>query len=236
MEIETPWASVHRSVMAEEVLALLAPTPRGVYCDVTVGAGGHSEQILLQSAPDGRVFGIDRDESALALASRRLARFGDRFVPIHGRFGDLPALLADRGITSVDGILADLGVSSMQLDQAARGFSFQRSGPIDMRMDTSRGETALSLIERLDAGQLADVIFHYGEERNSRRIAAGLKEACARGELQDTLSLAATVGRLSPSKDRHKHPATRTFQALRVAGYQCRSVKPALCWRDISSV
>ena len=204
--------------MVEEVLRLLAPQAGGVYCDATLGAGGHSEQILLSSGPDGRVFGIDRDRSALALAGERLRRFGDRFVPVHGRFGDLAGLLKTAGAPPFDGILADLGVSSMQLDQAERGFSFQRRGPIDMRMDGSDGETALDLIARLDDRQLADLLFHYAEERHSRRIAAGLKQAYADGELTDTLALAEVVRRHSvPSRDRHKHPATRTFQALRIA-------------------
>ena len=213
-----PQAFSHRSVMVDEVLSLLAPQAGGVYCDATLGAGGHSEQILLHSGPDGRVFGVDRDRTALALASERLRRFGDRFVPVHGRFGDLARLLQTVGAPPVDGILADLGVSSMQLDQAERGFSFQRRGPIDMRMDGSDGETALDLLARLDDRQLADLLFHSGEERHSRRIAAGLKQAYADGELTDTLALAEVVRRHSvPSRDRHKHPATRTFQALRIA-------------------
>jgi 16S rRNA (cytosine1402-N4)-methyltransferase len=211
-------APPHRSVMLEEVLSLLCPQPGGVYCDATLGAGGHTEQILAQSGPDGRVFGIDRDRRALALAQARLGRFGDRFVPVHGRFGELAALLRQQGAPPLAGLVADLGVSSMQLDQADRGFSFQRRGPIDMRMDDGSGETALALIERLDVSTLADVLFHYGEERNSRRIAAGLKQAAAEGALTDTLALAEVVRRHSgPSGDHHKHPATRTFQALRIA-------------------
>ncbi len=211
-------APPHRSVMVDEVLSLLSPQAGGVYCDATLGAGGHSEQILLRSGPDGRVFGIDRDLQALKVASDRLQRFGERFVPIHGRFGDVASLLTARGAPLLSGLIADLGVSSMQLDQAARGFSFQRRGPIDMRMDETSGETALALIGRLDEGTLADVLFHYGEERNSRRIAAGLKQAYADGVLSDTLALADVVRRHSgSSKDHHKHPATRTFQALRIA-------------------
>lgn len=217
MARQTPGASPHQSVMLDEVLTLLAPTAGGVYCDCTLGAGGHAEAILSACGPDGRVIGVDRDASALAMASERLARFGDRFLPIHGRFGELPSLLAAHGVPPLSGIIADLGVSSMQLDQAERGFSFMRRGPIDMRMDTGSGETALDLIARLPAEKLADLIYHYGEERASRRIAAGLKQAQAEGALSDTLALAETVSRLNPSRDHKKHPATRTFQALRIA-------------------
>src|SRR5262245_14995501 len=151
--METTW--VHRSVMVTEVLSFMAPRPGGIYCDATVGAGGHSEQLLLASAPDGRVYGLDRDASALQMAGARLAQFGDRFVPLHGCFAELPALLAQHGVGPIDGLLADLGVSSMQLETPARGFSFQSAGPIDMRMDAERGETALSLIGRASAETLA---------------------------------------------------------------------------------
>lgn len=204
--------------MVDEVLSLLDPQPGGVYCDATLGAGGHSEQILLRSGPSGRVLGIDRDRHALQLAQDRLRCFGDRFVPVHGCFGDLARLLSAQGAPPLSGIVADLGVSSMQLDRADRGFSFQRRGPIDMRMDESSGETALDLIARLDEATLADVLFHYAEERNSRRIAAALKRACAEGLLTDTLALADVVRRISGGERHpHKHPATRTFQALRIA-------------------
>ncbi len=203
--------------MLDEVLTLLSPRAGGVYCDVTLGAGGHAEAILSASSPDGRLIGVDRDQNALALATERLARFGDRFLPIHGRFGDLPSLLSAHRVPPLSGLVADLGVSSMQLDQAERGFSFMRRGPIDMRMDTASGETALDLIGRLPAEKLADLIYHYGEERASRRIAAGLKQAHNEETLVDTLALAEVIRRLNPSRDRNKHPATRTFQALRIA-------------------
>jgi 16S rRNA (cytosine1402-N4)-methyltransferase len=217
METENPWAQAHRPVMVAEALVALAPRPGGVYCDATLGAGGHAEQILLASAPSGRLFGIDRDAATLAKTAARLAPFGDRFIPIHGPFGEIAALLGRCGVHRLDGLLADLGVSSMQLDQAARGFSFQRSGPIDMRMDVSTGETALELIERIDEQRLADILREYGEERFARRIARALKQAAAAAELTDTLALAATVERAAPSRELHKHPATRTFQALRIA-------------------
>jgi 16S rRNA (cytosine1402-N4)-methyltransferase len=176
---------------------------------------------LLRSAPAGRLFGIDRDANAVAYASARLARFGKRFVGIHGCFTEIEELLAAQGVgaNKLDGLIADLGVSSMQLDSAERGFSFQHAGPIDMRMDTSSGETALELIARLDERQLFAILREYGEERYARRIAAALKRASADGELVDTLALQQVVLRASPSHGSHlhKHPATRTFQALRMA-------------------
>ena len=215
--MQTSSARVHHSVMMEEVLRFLAPQPGRIYCDATLGAGGHTEQLLLHSGPTGRVYGIDRDPLALQIASQRLAPFGDRFVPVHGRFADAAALLGARGVTAVDGLLADLGVSSMQLDRPERGFSFQGKGPIDMRMDTSTGETALALIGRLGEDSLAAILREYGEERHARRIARTLKAAHAGGELVDTQALAAAVARACPVREPHKHPATRTFQALRIA-------------------
>lgn len=213
-------AQPHQPVLLEEALAALAPRPGGVYCDATLGAGGHTEQILLRSAPDGRVFGIDRDAAALAHASARLARFGARFIPIHGPFGEAQALLRQHGVAAqaLDGLLADLGVSSMQFDTPERGFSFQHQGPIDMRMDLGADETALTLIERLDEDRLSDILREYGEERHARRIAVAIKRAAEQGELCDTLSLAQVVARAIKTRDvSGKHPATRTFQALRIA-------------------
>jgi 16S rRNA (cytosine1402-N4)-methyltransferase len=207
----------HCSVLLEEVVRFLAPQPGGTYCDATLGAGGHTERILEACAPTGRVIGIDRDPEALRIAGERLGRFGDRFIPVRGRFGDLPALLDPIGADRLDGIVADLGVSSMQIDEPVRGFSWQGLGPIDMRMDPEHGETALELILRLDDETLANILWEYGEERYSRRIARALKRAASEGELTDTLSLARTVAAACPTRDAHKHPATRTFQALRIA-------------------
>ena len=216
----------HCSVLPEEVVRFLAPQPGGTYCDATLGAGGHTERILEACGPTGRVVGIDRDPEALRIAGERLARFGDRFIPVRGRFGELPALLdqfgqlgqvGPIGIAQLDGIVADLGVSSMQIDEPGRGFSWQGQGPIDMRMDPEHGETALELIRRLDDETLASILWEYGEERYSRRIARALKRAAEAGELTDTLSLARTVAAACPTRDAHKHPATRTFQALRIA-------------------
>lgn len=206
----------HVSVLRDACVSALAPREGGLYVDATLGAGGHSEAIL--EVPGARLIGVDRDAGALALASARLARFGDRVRFLHGRFGELPILLESLGVTHVDGILADVGLSSMQLDDAARGMSFRGEGPIDMRMDRSRGETALDLIDRLDDDELADVIYKFGEERRSRRVARCIKQARAAGELCTTLDLRRAVVRaVGPARIGGVDPATRTFQALRVA-------------------
>ncbi len=207
---------VHVTVLREETVEALAPRSGGLYADATLGGGGHAEAILERSAPDGRVIGVDRDEAALAAARRRLARFGDRVTFVHDEFGRLRRVLGDLGVSRVDGVVADVGVSSPQLDDPARGFSFRGDGPLDMRMDRSRGETARELIARLDAEALADVIYELGEERRSRAIARSIKEAEARGELRTTGDLAAAVHRVMRRRGRID-PATRTFQALRIA-------------------
>jgi 16S rRNA (cytosine1402-N4)-methyltransferase len=208
---------VHESVMPRETLGLLQPRAGGVYADATLGGGGHTAAILDASAPDGRVVSVDRDPLAIAHAQARFAPYGDRISIVHGEFGDLPALLSAAGVGPVDGIVADLGVSSPQLDDAARGFSFQAEGPLDMRMDTSQGETALELIARLSERELADVLFQYGEERRSRPIARSIRTALAEGQLKSTADLRRAVvkaiGRPPGSKI---DPATRTFQALRI--------------------
>ncbi|MCS6913413.1 MAG: 16S rRNA (cytosine(1402)-N(4))-methyltransferase RsmH [Myxococcales bacterium] len=215
--MSAPARPVHLPVMTAEALAHLAPRPGGVYCDATVGCGGHAEQILLASAPDGRLIGVDCDPEALVIARERLRPFGRRFLPLHGRFGDLPALLDSVGVGQVDGILADVGVCSAQLERPERGFSFQRAGPIDMRMDPGQGETALELILRLDEKELADILHAYGQERRARAIARALRRAAAAGTLTDTLALAEVAGRAAGGRRGPRDPATRTFQALRIA-------------------
>jgi 16S rRNA (cytosine1402-N4)-methyltransferase len=208
--------SLHVSVLLRETLELLGTRGGGLFVDATLGLGGHSEAIL--EVPGTRLIGVDRDEKALALARERLARFGDRVSFVHGRFGELERLLADRGVTEVDGLLADVGVSSLQLDDAARGMSFRAEGPLDMRMDRSAGDTALDLVDALDDDELADVIYRFGEERRSRRIARCIKQARAAGELHTTIDLRRAVVRaVGPARIGGVDPATRTFQALRIA-------------------
>jgi 16S rRNA (cytosine1402-N4)-methyltransferase len=207
----------HTTVMRGEVVRAIAPRAGEVYVDVTLGAGGHTVA-LLEAEPKARIVGIDRDPIAIAAAEERLAPVADRVALAHATFSQLREKLDALGIPSVDGVVADLGVSSPQLDDAARGMSFRREGPIDMRMDPENGETALELIARLDDDELADVVYRYGEERRSRRIARSIKKALAAGELRTTLDLRRAVVRaVGPARVGGLDPATRTFQALRIA-------------------
>jgi 16S rRNA (cytosine1402-N4)-methyltransferase len=203
--------------MADEALAQLAPHAGGVYCDATLGGGGHAERILRTSAPDGRLIGIDRDRAALTAAGERLRDFGPRATLIHGSFGEARAILTQLGVVPIDGFMLDLGVSSPQLDRAERGFSFRGTGPLDMRMDTSAGETADELIRRVSVDQLADILRRYGEERYAGRIARAIKDGVQSGTITNTTELAALIARAVPTHEKKKDPATRTFQALRIA-------------------
>jgi 16S rRNA (cytosine1402-N4)-methyltransferase len=207
----------HVPVLVAEAIAILRPRPGGFYLDATVGLGGHAEAILRASEPTGTLLGIDRDAEALALARQRLAAYGQRVILLQGRYEDLTDLVgAGR---QFDGILFDLGASSLQLETAVRGFSFGREGPLDMRMDRSVGDTATDLVGRLSERELADLIFRWGEERWSRRIAEAIVEARRRSPIRTTTALAEVVARAIPRAawPRHIHPATRTFQALRIA-------------------
>ena len=209
-------APEHVPVMSAEVVAALAPGRGGVFVDCTLGLGGHAAAVLTAGAT--HVIGIDRDAEALAVARERLARWAGQVEFVHADFRGLGDLLDARGVSRVDGILADLGVSSLQFDGDGRGFSFQRDERLDMRMDRSSGPTAADLIAELPEGELADLIYRYGEERYSRRIARAV--ACARreGPIATTGQLAALVRRAIPRKGYSPiHPATRTFQALRIA-------------------
>lgn len=212
-------AARHVSVLRDEVLGLLAPRDGGLYVDATLGRGGHAEAILDACGPSGRLIGFDRDEVAIAESAARLARFGDRVRLVHAPFSELATHLTSSGaagVQRVDGLLADLGVSSPQLDTAERGFSFKSEGPLDMRMDTSRGETARELIESLDERELADVLYQYGEERKSRPIARSIKRAEADGQLNTTLDLSRAIWRVTGPRRVGIDPATRSFQALRI--------------------
>jgi 16S rRNA (cytosine1402-N4)-methyltransferase len=216
-ETESRTRPVHVPVLKFETIEALAARPGGVYVDATFGAGGHTEA-LLESAPEATVIALDRDLDELQRSVERLSRFGERLRTLHGRFGLIEPLLQEAGLARVDGIMADLGVSSMQLDEPERGMSFRMDGPLDMRMDRSEGETALELIERLDQDELADVIYQFGEERRSRRVARCIKQALHDGRLQTTLDLRRAVVRaVGPARVGGVDPATRTFQALRIA-------------------
>jgi len=207
----------HKPVLLNEVLEWLAPHPGGRYCDATVGLGGHAREILRRSAPDGRLVGLDRDQDAIAAAGATLAEFGDRVTLVHTPFSQVRDVLTRVGAVPVDGFLVDLGVSSPQLDRPERGFSFRQSGPLDMRMDQSQGETAGELLRRIEEEELETIIRDYGEERYARRIARAIVEARDRGELESTGALGTIVARAMPRHEWHKNPATRTFQALRIA-------------------
>jgi 16S rRNA (cytosine1402-N4)-methyltransferase len=207
----------HTTVMRDEVVRALAPRPGCTYLDATLGGGGHTVA-LLEAEPKARIIGLDRDPVAIAAAEERLAPVADRVMLVRSAFSSVREQLDALSIERVDGIVADLGVSSPQLDDADRGMSFRREGPIDMRMDPDAGETALELIDRLSDDELADVIYQYGEERRSRRIARSIKKALADGELRTTLDLRrATVRAVGPARVGGVDPATRTFQALRIA-------------------
>lgn len=205
--------SPHRPVLLEEVLRFLVWREGGTYLDATVGAGGHAEGILIRD-PTARVVGFDADAAAITIACRRLERFGDRFQVFHSNFADMASFLKDHNLDWVDGVMADLGVSSMQIETAERGFSFMQEGPLDMRMDPRRGTTAADVVNGLSEKALADLIYRFGEERYSRRIARAI---VARRPISTTTQLAGLVARCYPRGGRHSiHPATRTFQALRI--------------------
>ncbi len=209
-------ATVHVPVMLAEILEGLDPRPGGVVVDGTLGGGGHSRALAERVGPGGTVIALDRDPAAIAAAAKNLAGLPVR--AIHGDFCDLPEALAELGLTVVDGIVLDLGVSSDQLADPQRGFSFSSSGPLDLRMDPMRGEPARRLIERLSAEHLADLIYAFGEERYSRRIARAIVERRRREPIQTAAELAELVRGCVP-RSRHERidPATRTFQALRIA-------------------
>jgi 16S rRNA (cytosine1402-N4)-methyltransferase len=212
-----PEPTGHTTVLRDEVIALIGPRPGGIFVDATLGGGGHTEA-LLEAAPGATVLAIDQDPRAIEKAQKRLERFGTSVRFVFGRFSDLEKHLSEAGLTWVDGIVADLGISSNQLDDPSRGMSFRAEGPLDMRMGDLEGETALELIERLDNDELANIIYQYGDERRSRRIARCIQQALRAGELKTTLDLRRAVVRaVGPSRVGGIDPATRTFQALRIA-------------------
>jgi 16S rRNA (cytosine1402-N4)-methyltransferase len=209
----------HRPVLLQETLKLLDMGRGGLFVDGTLGLGGHSEAIL-EASPESTVIGIDRDREALDFARKRLARFGARFRGFHANFREIARVVEEAGESAVSGVLVDLGVSSLQFDTAHRGFSFRHDAPLDMRMNASGDEeTAAELLARLSEEEIARIIFEYGEERRSRRIARWIVERRERGEpVKTTKELADLVARAVGARKSEKiHPATRTFQALRIA-------------------
>lgn len=215
--LETPAvADQHLTVLLEEAVAAWCPSAEGVYVDGTFGRGGHSRLLLSQLSAAGRLLGIDKDPRALAVG-QELAAQDPRFSVHHASFADLPACLQEAGISEgVQGILLDLGVSSPQLDDPERGFSFMQDGPLDMRMNTSSGPSAADWLATASEAEISDVLFHYGEERHARRMARALVKARQEEPITRTRQLAEIVKAANPSWEKHKHPATRAFQGIRI--------------------
>jgi 16S rRNA (cytosine1402-N4)-methyltransferase len=208
----------HLSVLPDEVLALLAPTPGGIYLDGTLGGGGHARLILEASAPDGRLIGLDRDPTALRKAAEVLGPFGDRVVLRHRNFSEAAEVLGELGISGLDGMLLDLGVSSHQLDETTRGFSFRGDAPLDMRMDPTSGQTAADVVNAAATEELTRIFREYGEERWAGRIARRIVQVRQQQPLTTTRQLAELVRETVPGgkAPARIHPATRVFQALRI--------------------
>jgi 16S rRNA (cytosine1402-N4)-methyltransferase len=205
----------HVPVLVDEVRALLQPERGGTFVDCTVGLAGHARMLLEGGAT--RLIAIDRDTDALAIARNALASFGDRVTLVHADYREIASVLDARGVGEVSGLLADFGVSSMQLDTEGRGFSFRRDEPLDMRMDRTRGETAAELIDRVDEKTLADAIYQFGEERRSRQVARAIVTARQQAPIETTARLAEIVRRAVAARGWQRiDPATRTFQALRI--------------------
>ncbi len=208
--------TIHVPVMTTELVAHLRPARECKYVDATAGAGGHTEAILRASDPDGRVLCLDADPDAVQRLEQTLQPFRDRTLCRPGNFAHVATLATDAGFSDVAGIVFDLGFSSLQIDDSARGFSFQLDGPLDMRYDRSSGPTAADLVARTPQKQLADIIFEYGDERRSRRIAREIVDRRSRSPITTTTDLAGIVARAHGGRRARIHPATRTFQALRI--------------------
>ena len=205
----------HVPVLLREVLAYLDPQPGGIFIDGTLGAGGHASAIMALIAPNGRLLGFDRDPSALQFAAQRLAPHGERFIPVTASYADMGTIALEHDISAVDGILLDLGLSSRQLEDATRGFSFLKEGPLDMRFDPRQGETAADLVNNLTAEELADIFRRYGEESHGWRIA---RLIIANRPIRTTTQLAGLIDSEVGRRGRPgRHPATKVFQALRIA-------------------
>jgi 16S rRNA (cytosine1402-N4)-methyltransferase len=211
---DAPQAPPHRPVLYQEVLSALQPRAAGRYIDGTVGAGGHAAGILVGSAPDGLLLGMDRDPSALRIAEAALAEFGDRVTLRHAAFAQMAETAHALGWADVDGILLDLGLSSMQLDDPQRGFAFKEDGPLDMRFDPREGFTAAELVNSWTEADLADLLHNLGEERQAKRIARAIVKA---RPVETTGRLAEIVTSSKGRAGGKRHPATKTFQALRMA-------------------
>lgn len=229
--------SQHIAVFGKEVCEWLVSNRPITILDCTVGYGGHAELLLETAQPGTKVIGIDRDPEAIEFCRQRLSRFGDQIVLRQGNHRDLKRHLAEAGIATVGGVLFDFGVSSPQIDNAARGFSFQQNGPLDMRMDQSIGPTATDMVNTSSESVLADIIYQFGEERYARRIARAIVQDRQGHRIETTGALAAIIARAVPASYRHGriHYATRTFQAIRIAvNQELETIEPSL--RDATDV
>ncbi|MBM3298951.1 MAG: 16S rRNA (cytosine(1402)-N(4))-methyltransferase RsmH [Deltaproteobacteria bacterium] len=208
---------MHVPVLLQEMLQAIRPRSGGIYLDGTLGSGGYAEAILEASRPDGIVIGLDLDREAIVRASDRLCRYGERFRAVHGGFQHAGPLVASLGIRALDGAVLDLGLSSDQLEDPERGFSFRVSGPLDMRFDTSSGPNAMDYLNTLSVRQLEEMLATYGGERYCKKLSRGIIQARDVGRLRSTGDLANTITRLIGQRRGKIHPATRTFRALRIA-------------------
>jgi len=207
----------HIPVLLNEVLDLLCIKPEGIYIDCTIGEGGHSEAILNVIHPKGSLIGIDCDKSVLEITGRRLGKFTGSFKLVHDNFSNITDICSQLNIKAVDGIIFDVGMSSYQIDNPERGFSFNKNGPLDMRMDLSSNLTAQRLINNLSYDELTEIFFKYGEERYSKRIASRIITEREKGSIQTTDELVTVIKKAIPLRRYRMHPATKVFQALRIA-------------------
>lgn len=222
----------HKPIMVEECLRLLAPQRGGIFVDGTLGGGGHAEAVLEALPPSGRLIGIDRDSDAIEAASARLARFGERFCAVKGNFFETQSILQELGIPGIDGMLVDLGVSSYQLDNPERGFSYHEDAPLDMRMDAKAGFSAFDVVNGYDERELTRILREYGEEKWASRIASFIVRARKEGPIQRTGQLVDLIKAAIPASARREggHPAKRTFQAIRIeVNHELDGLAQAVC-------
>ncbi len=208
--------SNHRPVLLDEAVEALSIKPDGIYLDGTFGRGGHAQAILQRLGNNGRLIALDQDPQAIEVARQKFAA-DERFEIVQQNFENLESVVAEKGLMQkIDGVLLDIGVSSPQLDDAARGFSFMKAGPLDMRMNPDAGQSAAEWLAQVEEYDLTTVLMRYGEEKFARRIAHAIVEERQKEPIEDTLRLAKIIEQATPVKDKHKHPATRSFQAIRI--------------------
>lgn len=219
MSDRVPEEQIHRSVLLDECMRFLNPQPGGIYVDGTLGLGGHSKEILARSGPDSRVIAFEWDETALSRSTERLRAYADRLQLVRRNFAELATGLDELGVREIDGLLIDIGLSSLQLDMGERGFSFQRDEILDMRMDNRSTTSAQDILAKCSEKELADIFYYYGEERQARPIAAAICESRVQKKIESTKQLVSIVAHAVPKRFHPKkiHVATKVFQALRIA-------------------